>query len=315
VKKALIVGARGQDGRLLTDYLLQEKYDVLGVARDQVFRAGTMEQLTKSVNIESFEEVRHLVDELCPDEIYYLAAYHHSAEDLVVDEKSLFERSQTVNLTGLVNFLETLRQISPQTKLFYAASSHIFGNVSEGQLQDETTPIAPSCIYGITKAAGLFSCQYYRNKYSLFASTGILYNHESKYRHERFLSRRITSGLARIKRGEISELALGNLDARIDWGFAPDYVRAMSAILGAKAPDDFIVASGIAHTVRDFVAIAFSLCGLKWESYIVENPRIVKKADVFRIGNPEKLKRLTGWQPQYSFEDMIRVMLQEEGII
>jgi GDPmannose 4,6-dehydratase len=315
VKKALIIGCKGQDGILLTDLLIDNGYEVIGLEPHSVFVNREMSSYYPSTNVEYFDDVSRLVKLIKPNEVYYLAAYHQSAEEIITDEKTLYERSHAINVKGMHNFLEAIRISSPLTKIFYPASSHIFGNTSEFELQDENTPIDPSCIYGITKATGFFISRYYRKHYSIFATTGILYNHESKYRPENFLSRRIIKGVAQIKRGEKKELVLGNIDSKVDWGFAADYVRAIYAIMQLDEPDEFIIASGETHSVREFVDIAFSFVGLDWQDYVVIDKSILKKPEIYRVGNPKKIMEYTGWRPQYTFSEMIKILLTEEGVI
>lgn len=312
MKKAIIVGCEGQDGRLLTGLLLKKRYEIVGIDRHVVRSPGRMR--FKIIDISKPKEVSSIVRRFKPDEIYYLAAFHHSSEDKPIDDIELSAQSYKVNVLSLVNFLEAIKEASPRTRLFYAASSHIFGN-APGAFQDEKTPINPNCIYGITKAAGLFTCRFYRDKYSIFASTGILYNHESSLRSEKFVSKKIIKGAINIKNGKENTMVLGDLGATIDFGYAPDYVDAMHKILNIAKSDDFVVASGESHSVLDFVKTAFGFLALDWKLYVREDRRIIMKQRHRLVGNPRKLRSMTSWRPSVDFRGMIRSLLSEEGDI
>jgi GDPmannose 4,6-dehydratase len=263
------------------------------------------------VDISHAGEVTDLIRRMKPDEVYYLAAFHHSSEDKQVENIELFSRSHDVHVVSLINFLEAIMRHSSKTRLFYASSSHIFGNPPTA-IQDENTPINPTCIYGITKADGLFTCHFYRNNHDIFTSVGILYNHESSLRHERFVSRKIIKGAIDIKKGKLKKLILGDLNAEIDWGYAPDFVDAMYRMLNHHEPDDFVVATGVTHTVKEFTRLAFNFLGLDYRSYVEVDPAIVIKKPYNRKGNPRKLIELTGWKPSVDFNQMIRFMIEDE---
>ena len=310
MKRALIVGCKGQDGRLLYDFLLQKRYVLVGIDKNDVRSSRSMH--LEPVNIEKYKEVSILINKFKPDEIYYLAAFHNASEDIPIEDIDMFKCSYKVNVLSLVNFLDAIKNLSPKTRLFYAASSHIFGEDTKG-IQNENTPVNPSCIYGITKAAGLFSCRFYRKKYSIFASTGILYNHESSLRRANFVSRKIIKGAINIKRGKQDNLVLGDLAAKIDWGYAPDYIDAMYRILNIKAPEDFIIATGKGHTVSDFVKTVFGYLGINWKLYVREDTSIIKKKNFYRIGSPKKIMSATGWRSSVDFKEMIKLLLAEEG--
>jgi len=259
--------------------------------------------------------LHELIAEVSPDEVYYLAAYHHSAEQ----PKPLGETvglSLAVNAQGLNNVLAAIVDLpASKPRVFYAASSRVFGE-PPGDVQDENTPLAPLCAYGISKAAGIHLCRYYRQEHQVYASTGILYNHESPLRSKHFVTRKIVRAAVRISSGLERELVLGDLDARVDWGWAPDYVEAMHAILNLACPDDFVLATGILHSVREFAEIAFSAVGLDWREYVVERHDVLdgRRAVKPLCGNAEKLQTATGWRPRVSFEEMVRTMIAvEEG--
>jgi GDPmannose 4,6-dehydratase len=309
--RALIVGCNGQDGILLSEFLQRRAYTVNGIARHAA--PGHSPALVHHIDIENSAAVRALLQELRPDEVYFLAAYHHSAEGDGIDDHELISRSFAINTFALNNFLSGICDSAAPARLFYAASSRVFGN-ADTLPQDESTPMKPICPYGISKTAGVHLCKYYRQQRGIFAGVGILYNHESPLRAAAFLSRKIVRAVVDIKRGLRDRLVVGSLDAMVDWGFAPDYVEAMWLILQAERPDDFIVATGILHSVRDFVQTAFRLAGLSWEPYVVEDASALNsnRPSTPLQGNRVKLERITGWRPRVSFEEMIAAMILAE---
>lgn len=301
MKKALIVGSAGQDGTLLGGQLKDLGYDVLGVDRSGA-----------SAGIEDAGEVERLVTTYAPGEIYFLAAYHHSSEDPLIEPGELFERSVAVHVTALLHFLEAVRKHAPHARLFYAASSLIFGDVVETP-QTELTPVRPTCAYGITKTAGMQMCRYYRRSHGIRASVGILYNHESPLRAEKFLSKKVVKAAWQIKRGERDKLVLGDLSAELDWGYAPDFVDAMRRIVALDAADDFIVATGERHSVRELVELAFGHVGVDWQRHVEEDRALITRPPVSRVGDASKLARATGWRPSTSFAAMVRALMAAEG--
>ncbi|SRR5579883_216193 len=307
MKKALIIGSKGQDGQLLTAHLTKQNYLVLGVARN---KTECSDQTSwEPVDILNQSAVTSLIKKFQPDEIYYVAAFHHSSQNKeLVDPSVLWSKSFEVNVSGLVNVLEAIRTSGTPIKLFYASSCLVYGDTTTTP-QTELTPFSPNDIYGITKMTGVQICRYYRKQYHIFAAAGILYNHESALRPERFVSQKIIQGALRIKRGESDSLQLGNLSAEIDWGYAPNYVEAMHRILQLETPDDFIIATGITHTVRDFVVNTFAKLGLDWTRFVKEDKTIIQRGRGKLQGDPTKLQQLTGWQPTVSFEQMINYML------
>ncbi|MFC1595715.1 GDP-mannose 4,6-dehydratase [Candidatus Margulisiibacteriota bacterium] len=313
MKKALIIGCNGQDGILLEKNLIEKNYQIYGIDIDTI-KGFELDNKNK-LDISIFDDVKLIVSKLKPDEIYYLAAYHHSSQDKLSENNiELFSKSFSVNNFSLVNFLEAVRLYSSHTKLFYAASSHIFGQ-ADTVPQDENTAINPDNIYGVTKASGVYTCRYYRKNYALFASTGILYNHESSLRSPGFVSKKIIRGAVQIKKGMQDRIELGSLESEIDWGYAPDYVEAMFNILQVNCSDDFIIATGIKHTVKDFVEITFNYLDLDWNQYITINNNIVSNRKHALIGNAEKLRNKCGWKPSVNFKQMIKKLLEEEGIV
>ena len=309
-RRAIIVGSTGQDGKLLKHLLSSKQYDVIGVRRPgKVPPLGDADGIP--LNIENPTAVSKLISDAQPDEVYFLAAHHHSSEENPGDEVELFRLSTEVHLTALVAFLEAIRSKCPRTRLFYAASSHIFGSVS-GYLQDESTPINPQTIYGITKAAGLFACRRYRNFHGVFVAAGILYNHESPLRNIRFVSKKIVAGVAGIKRGLLGQIVLGDLDASSDWGYAPDYVDAMHRMLQLGSADDFIVATGESHTVREFADAAFTYAGLDYRRFVETDPALVQRRMPRLVGNPSKFVAASGWRPSVGFRELVQRLVQHE---
>lgn len=311
MRKAIITGCNGQDGTILYDFLLKKNYKLVGIARNSI--KSTFSNL-KHVNIRNRQEVFDIVEFLKPDEIYHLAAFHHSSEDSLPDDYELFQKSFEVNVISLLNFLDAIKKLSPKTRLFYSVSSQIFGDVAI-EPQDENTSINPNNIYGITKSAGLFISRFYRKKYRLFVSVGILYNHESKFRKPNFVSQKIIQGAIDIKNKKISKLKIGDLDSEVDWGYAPEYVEAMWLMLQQAMPEDFVVATGEKHTIRDFINIVFEYLNLGWEQHIGVDKNIINKkigGGQALVGNPRKIKEKTGWTPSVNFEQMVNLLVAEK---
>ena len=305
---ALIIGASGQDGRLLTELLLQRGYEVRGWTRSEPVTASLCE--CEQINLLNSSTVEHEFRRLRPDEIYYLAAFHHSTEHRIkLSEAELLKRSLEVHLVGLQNVLETIKARGRRTRLFYAASSHVFGAPGRSE-QDERTPILPASAYGNSKAAGLRCCQLYREE-GLFAAAGILFNHESALRPPSFLSQKIVRGALQAQRDPAFKLVLGDLAARTDWGYAPDYVDAMHQILQLSEAGDFVVATGELHTVREFAEIAFAELGLDWRKHVRTDSLLLKKPSQPLCGNATKLRTLTRWAPSLSFPEMVRTLIAQ----
>jgi GDPmannose 4,6-dehydratase len=290
--------------------LKREDYVLVGLDKD-FFRSDDG-RYERTVDIMNGKEVFNLIDDFRPDEIYHLAAFHHSSEDGgLADDLRLFQKSSQINVESLLNILEAVRRLSSQARIFYAGSSHVFGN-PECPIQDENTPFNPINIYGMTKATGIWACRYYRRR-GVFASTGIMYNHESHLRTERFVSRKIIKGVIAIKNKKMAKLKIGNLQAEVDCGYAPDYVQAMVNILSLGAPDDFVVATGEKHSIQEFVKIAFGFLDLDWREYVEEDATIITKEQTrVLVGNSKKLYKATGWQPQVSFQEMIKKLIVME---
>jgi len=309
VRNALIIGAGGQDGRLLARFLLNRDYAVRGWIRTE--SAVPMPCECAFVDILEPALVEAELRKSAPDEIYYLAAFHHATEDVIaLSAAEVLRRSFDVHVLGLLNVLQAMEECCPRARLFYAASSHVFG-IPESEWQNEETPINPNSAYGISKAAGLQCCRLYRREKGVFAATGILFNHESSLRKPSFLSQKIVRGAWRAQRDPAYKLMLGNLDARVDWGYAPDYVDAMFRILQLPKANDFVVASGDLHTVREFAHAAFAALGLDWRQHVETDSRLLNKISHPLRGDSGKLRAATGWAPTIGFAEMVERLVYE----
>jgi GDPmannose 4,6-dehydratase len=309
--KALIVGCNGQDGILLSRFLGKKSYHIVGI--DTVSYDRQIRHCVLTTDVRSAPAVAGVLAEFRPDEIYYLAAFHHSAEDPAIDDQELVPQSFEINTLALHNFLYGVSRECPEARLFYAASSRVFGDPKTTP-QDETTPMEPTCPYGISKAAGVHLCRYYRRERGTYCSTGFLYNHESSLRPIQFLSRKIVRAAVNVKRGLQDCVTVGSLHSLVDWGYAPDYVAAMWEMLQLQRPDDFVVASGALHSVRELAAVAFEEMGLSWEKHVIEDRSLLREVRPGRPlqGNAAKLRARTGWHPQVSFPEMVRRLVTEE---
>ena len=306
---ALIIGASGQDGRLLARLLTHRGYAVLGWVRREPVEPPPCECAV--VDISSAASVETELRGLRPDEIYYLAAFHHSTENLAAGNTAeILRRSFDVHVGGLLNVLQALKTCCAQTRLFYAASSHVFGS-SAAEWQNETTLMRPNSPYAISKTAGLRCCQLFRRGERIFAATGILFNHESGFRNPSFVSQKIVRGALQARRDPTFRLKLGDLDARVDWGYAPDYVEAMFRILQLPEPDDFVVASGELHSVREFVELAFDEVGLDWREHVETDQLLLKRRSYPLRGDSAKLRDATGWSPTLSFTQLVTKLVHE----
>lgn len=305
-KKALIIGVNGQDGKILFNFLSRLNYGIIGIDKDAVKTHNLIWR--KKINIYKKNEVEQIIRTVRPDEIYYLAAWHHSSQDKQQDLYNELCKSYQINVFSFINFLESIRLHSQKTKIFYASSSLIFGDC-ENKSQTEKTPYHPNSAYGLTKMDGTILCHLYRKKYGLFASSGILYNHESEHRAENFISMKIIKGALKIKNKKQNKLLIGNLSSLVDWGYAPDYIEAMHKILNTPKANDFIIATGKLHSVLDFIKIAFGHLSLDWKKYVKEDKKIVAKERPTLAGNYAKLKNATGWKPTTNFPNMIKKII------
>lgn len=311
--KALITGITGQDGSYLADFLLDKGYDVIGVVR----RSSTV----------NFDRIRHIQDRLAlvqgdlldqvslihllqehrPDEVYNLAA-----QSFVPTSFSQPVLTGEVTALGVTRVLDAIRIVDRHIRFYQASSSEMFGKVAEVP-QTEKTPFHPRSPYGVAKVYGHWITINYRESYGLFACSGILFNHESPRRGLEFLPRKVSHGVARIKAGLQDKLILGNLEARRDWGYAPDYVRGMWMMLQQDHPDDYLLSTGETHSVREFVQIAFEHVGLDWEAHLVIDPKYYRPAEVdLLVGNPAKARATLGWQHSVSFERLVQLMVDAD---
>ena len=308
-KVSLVVGSGGQDGYYLTELLRARGDHVVGITRTACTssRRGAL----AAVDILAREQVARLLAEIRPAEVYYLAASHHSAEAAAKDPYETFRRANDVHVGGLLNFLDGMERHAKAARLFFAASSHVFGQAATSP-QSELTPLAPICAYGVTKTAGIGLCRFYRISRGVFASAGILYNHESPRRTASFVSRKIVQAAVDIQLGAKRVLTLGDLSAQVDWGAAEDYVEAMTRILKLEEPGDYVVASGLLHTVREFVEAAFSALSMAWQPHVVEDGSLLKNVRPALVGDATRLRETTGWRPTLDFTEMVRRMVGAE---
>ena len=312
-KKALVTGLTGQDGSYLAELLHQKGYEVHGLLRrssqpiDQ--RLG---HLADYVHIQHGDltdslSLREILSKVQPDEVYNLAAQSHVAWSFKTPE-STFD----ITGAGCLRLLEAIRQTSPHSRFYQASSSEMFGLVQETP-QTEKTPFHPRSPYGVAKVAAFWATVNYREGYDMYACNGILFNHESERRGEEFVTRKITIAAAKIKLGLQQKLMLGNLDAKRDWGYAPEYVEAMWRMLQQDTPDDFVIATGETHTVREFCEAAFSHLDLDYEQYVEIDPQFYRPAEVsLLIGDPSKAKRELGWEPKISFRQLVARMVDAD---
>ena len=310
---AFITGITGQDGAYLAKLLLEKGYQVHGMMRRS--STDTLERLSEFVDditihqgdlLDQLSLVR-LLDEIEPTEVDNLAAQSF----VPTSWSQPILTGETTGL-GVTRVLEAIRQVNPQIRMYQASSSEMFGKVQETP-QTESTPFYPRSPYGVAKVYGYWITINYRESYDLFASNGILFNHESPLRGLEFVTRKITDGVARIKLGLQDQLLLGNLDARRDWGFAGDFVNAMWLMLQADTPGDFVVATGEQHSVREFCEIAFGTVGLNLEDYVGIDPRFYRPAEVETLlGDPSKARTELGWEPQVTFEQLVTMMVEED---
>ncbi len=317
MKKALITGITGQDGSYLSELLLEKGYEVHGVVRrvaleQPLARMWRIRHILDKIHIhsasmESYASIFDIVSDVKPDECYHLAAQSFVSYSFE-DEFSTIN----TNLNGTHYVLSAIKRQAPKCRFYFAASSEMFGNVKESP-QNESTPFHPRSPYGISKMAGFELTRNYREAYALFALSGILFNHESPRRGAEFVTRKITSAAARIKLGLDKEIRLGNLEARRDWGHSKDYVRAMWLMLQHQEPEDFVIATGKSHSVRDFLETAFSCVGLDYHDYLVIDKDLYRPSEVNVLqGDASTARRTLGWEPTVSFEDLVKEMVESD---
>jgi GDPmannose 4,6-dehydratase len=315
MKKALITGITGQDGSYLAELLLEKGYEVHGIVRRVAIehpqaRMWRIRHLLDQVRIhsgaiESYASIFNIISEIKPDECYHLAAQSFVSYSFE-DEFSTIN----TNLNGTHYILSAMKRQSPECRFYFAASSEMFGNVKETP-QNEETPFRPRSPYGISKMAGFELTRNYREAYGLFALSGILFNHESPRRGGEFVTRKITSAVAKIKLGIENEIRLGNLDARRDWGHARDYVRAMWLMLQQDDPEDFVIATGKSHSVREFLGKAFGYADLDYNEYLTIDDQLYRPSEVNILeGDASKALKKLNWSPETSFEELVQEMVE-----
>ncbi len=312
-KRALITGITGQDGSYLAEWLLDQGYEVYGIVRrSSAPNLGRIEHILDRIELQPADLLDQLsllkiLDEVRPQEFYNLAAM--SFVPASWDQPLL---TGEYNAQGVTRVLEAVRQVDTKIRFYQASSSEMFGKVREVP-QSEETPFYPRSPYGVSKVYGHYITVNYRESYDLFACSGILFNHESPRRGLEFVTRKVTDGVARIKLGLAKELRLGNLDARRDWGFAGDYVRAMWLMLQQDQPDDFVIATGETHSVRELVEVAFGHVGLDWEKHVTLDQRFLRPAEVdLLIGTAAKAKAKLGWSPTVDFAGLVKMMVDAD---
>lgn len=312
-KRAIVTGITGQDGAYLAELLLEHGYEVVGVVRrSSAPNLSRIEHLRHRVQLRPADLLDQLslirvIDEIRPHEVYNLAAM--SFVPASWDQPML---TGEFNAQGVTRVLEAIRHVDPAIRLYQASSSEMFGKVREVP-QNELTPFYPRSPYGVSKVFGHYITVNYRESYGLFACSGILFNHESPRRGLEFVTRKVSDGVARVKLGLADSVSLGNLDARRDWGFAGDYVRAMWLMLQQEKPDDFVVATGISHSVRDLVDVAFGHAGLDWHNHVQLDPKLLRPAEVDHlIGDASKARDVLGWGPTVDFAGLIGMMVDAD---
>lgn len=312
-KRALITGITGQDGSYLAELLLEKGYEVVGVVRRlSAPNNWRIRHLLDRVDLRPADLLDQLslirvIDDVRPHEIYNLAAM--SFVPASWDQPML---TGEYNAQGVTRVLEALRQVDTSIRLYQASSSEMYGKVRETP-QTEMTPFYPRSPYGVSKVFAHYITVNYRESYDLFAVSGILFNHESPRRGLEFVTRKVTDGVARIKVGLTDTLALGNLDAYRDWGFAGDYVRAMWLMLQQKLPDDYVIATGISHSVRELVETAFAHVGLDWQNHVKTDPAFLRPAEVEHlIGDSSKARKVLAWEPAVDFFELVRMMVDAD---
>ena len=317
MKRALITGITGQDGSYLAELLLEKGYEVHGLVR-RVALEDARHRLSRilpirgqlhlhAASLESFPSLYSAMNQIQTDELYHLAAQSFVSYSFD-DSFSTFR----TNIDGTHYVLESVKQAAPGCKVYFAGSSEMFGNASESP-QTEVTKFSPRSPYGISKVTGFDLSRNYREAYGMFVASGILFNHESPRRGFEFVTRKITSHVARIKKGLIDKLPLGNLDAQRDWGFAGDYVVAMWQMLQQPKPSDYVIATGETHSVREFCEIAFSHVGLDWQKHVVVDPEFYRPAEIHQlIGDSTRARQELGWSPTTSFPELVRSMVDHD---
>ncbi len=320
MKKALITGITGQDGSYLTEFLLNKGYEVHGVIRrSSSFNTSRIDHLYNDKKLYNQKLFLHygdlgdssslcrIIEKTTPDEIYNLGAQSHVKVSFDIPEYS-----SDIDAIGTCRILDAIRDTRIKTKFYQASSSEMFGKV-QAVPQNESTPFYPRSPYGCAKLYSHWLTVNYRESYGIFACSGILFNHESPRRGQTFVTRKITCGIAKILAKKIDKIHLGNLDAKRDWGFAGDYVEAMWLMLQQPAPDDYVIATGETHSVREFLEEAFGIVGLDWQKYVEIDPKYFRPAEVdLLIGDSSKAKEKLGWEPKVKFKDLVKMMVEAD---
>jgi GDPmannose 4,6-dehydratase len=314
MKVALITGINGMDGSHLADFLLEKNYKVYGVERRSSSKNRTNTQHLEGKitflqgDLTDQNSLLRCLKESNPDEVYNLAA-----QSFVGESWNTPEHTSEVTGLGVLRILEAIREFNPKIKFYQASSSEMFGRMVENPAK-ETTPFYPRSPYGVAKLYGHWITKNYRESYNMFACSGILFNHESERRGIEFVTRKISDGVARIKLGLANHIVLGNLDAKRDWGYAPDYVEAMWLMLQQETPDDYIIATGETYSIREFLNIAFNHIGISnWESYIKQDSKYMRPAEVDVLrGDFLKAKEILNWNPKTNFVDLVKIMIDND---
>jgi GDPmannose 4,6-dehydratase len=312
-RKAFITGITGQDGSYLAELLLEKGYDVHGlVRRSSSFNTWRIDHVRDRIALHYGDLVDQnslvrTLEAVQPDEVYNLAAQSH-----VKVSFEMPEYTTDVTAQGVLRVLDAVRELGLPARVYQAGSSEMFGLVQETP-QTERTPFHPRSPYGVSKVFGHWMAINYREGYGMHVSNGILFNHESPRRGENFVTRKITMSVAAIKKGLASELRLGNLEAKRDWGYARDYVEAMWLMLQQETPDDYVIATGETHSVREFLEEAFSYAGLDWRKHVVTDPKYLRPAEVdVLLGDPAKARAALGWRPRVTFKELVRLMVDAD---
>lgn len=316
MKKALITGITGQDGSYLAELLLEKGYEVHGLVRrvaledpKKLWRIShILEKIVLHQGaLESYTSLFNIFGQVQPDECYHLAA--QSFVSYAFEDESA---TLSTNIEGTLAVISAIRERAPRCRFYFAGSSEMFG-LAESSPQDENTRFNPRSLYGISKLAGFHIVKNHRERFNMFAASGILYNHESPRRGLEFVTRKITHSAAEIKAGQRKELRLGNLDAKRDWGFSKDYVEAVWLMLQQDTPEDFVIATGETHTVREFVQEAFACAGLDWEKHVVVDENFYRPAEKVALrGDAAKAREKLGWKPKAGFKELVRMMVDED---
>jgi GDPmannose 4,6-dehydratase len=313
MKKAIITGITGQDGSYLAEFLLEKGYEVHGlVRRSSSFNTWRIDAVRDRLELHYGDlvdqnSIVRIFESVGPDEVYNLAAQSH-----VKVSFEMPEYTTDVTAMGVLRVLDAVRELGLKTRVYQAGSSEMFGLIQENP-QTERTPFHPRSPYGVAKVFGHWTAVNYRESYGIHVSNGILFNHESPRRGENFVTRKITLGIGAIKRGKTKTLRLGNLDAKRDWGFARDYVEAMWLMLQQETPDDYVVATGETHSVKEFLEEAFSHVGLDWKEHVVVDPKFFRPAEVdLLLGDPTKARTKLGWTPRVTFKELVRLMVDAD---